>query len=232
MFVIFVAPKFRDIFKDFGLKLPRISELTWGGLGEFNVPVAIIGALIALIAAAFSFSELFRPSGHRPRLLAWLIDRIAWLTPFWHRIVQNRDLADVCQATASALDIGQPADAALLNAAQACGNRVVQNRVVDWAANVTAGLSLSDAARQAGLPPLLTGMLATASGPDGTADAMRFLGRYYDSRGSAAAALLRGAAIPLMTLGFAVIVTFMVLGIFMPLIDPINAACPQTGRIR
>ena len=231
VFVIFVAPKFRQIFHDFGLKIPAVSEITWGGAGAFSMPAMIICVIIAIIAAAFSFSELLRPSGHRPRLMAWFVDRVAWITPVWHRLVQNRDLADVCLAAASAIDIGQPADAALLSAAQACGNRVVQNQVIDWAANVVAGLSLSDAARQAHLPAIVPGMLATETGAQGTADALRFLGRYYDSRGSAMAALLRGAAIPIMTLCFAVIVSLLVLGIFMPLIELVNAL-PQQGRVR
>jgi type II secretory pathway component PulF len=231
VFTTRIAPIFKSLCRDFAIPVPTVSRIAWGEFGYLTDPLAILAILIAIFVASYSLSELLRPITRRTTIFKSLTDRVAWITPVWRRIVQARDLADVCQATASALAIGQPADVALLNAAQACGNSVMLRRVADWSVHVQSGASLHEAARQARLPRMLTGMLATASGPSGIVDSLRFLGRYYDSRRSAIAISLRAAAIPLLTLTFAVAVAVMVLGVFLPLIGLINAL-PGTGRVR
>src|SRR5205085_9624302 len=96
---------------------------------------------------------------------------------------------------------------------------------------VEQGKSVSDAAREAGLPRLVVGMLATTSAR-GAADAagtFEFLARYYDGRFSRAAALLEGAMIPAMVFFFAFFVVSAALGMFIPLIDLLNRVGDLSG---
>jgi len=136
----------------------------------------------------------------------------------------------VCHVVAAALEVGQPADRALFEAAEAATNAILRRKVLAWAHNATSGMPIADAARQAGLPALVSNLLRTAYGPDGAQDVFLFLARYYDSRYSAAAALLQGAAIPVMVGVFGAIVGLLGLGMFMPLIE-LMKRIPVMGRV-
>lgn len=109
-------------------------------------------------------------------------------------------------------------DRAVLEATGACSNIVLQNRMKRWGEAMTNGVPLADAGRKAKLPALLVGMLSTARGTDGAKHAFSFLARYYQSRVTAAAAIVQGAAIPVMVAVLGVLVAIVALGLFLPLI--------------
>jgi len=83
---------------------------------------------------------------------------------------------------------------------------------------MTRGQSLSDAARSAGMPALLTGMLATVHGSDDLANVMAFLGRHYEYRFSRLSEVLRAAAIPCFVFTVGAMVLLVELSVFQPMI--------------
>lgn len=216
--VTFVIPKYIQILRDFQVPIPAATRWIFTAWETFELPLAIV-ALVGLLAfSGRMLSEaipmrrpLFGPGRH-------LVDRIAWITPLWRGQVRNRGLADVCFVLADAMDAGQPIDRALLEAADAANNLVLRNRVNRWAQLVSGGADVAQAARAARMPSILWGMLASARGPDGMRNVLLFLGRYYDTRFSAATALLRAAAVPVMVGITAALVTIIALGVFMPLV--------------
>ena len=95
---------------------------------------------------------------------------------------------------------------------------------------IRAGRGAADAAANAGLPRFVSAMLAqmgtTASGED----VFRFLARYYRSRFSRTATALRAASVPIMVLGFGVLVALVALSIFTPLAAMIQRLSSHAGR--
>ncbi len=92
---LFVLPKFQQIFHDFHVPLPGLTlDLlgVWHALEPIFAPMVLLGVTLFFMAAAW---ERFWPrrSGR-------------WPIPAW--FARNRDLADVCQVLADALDAGLP----------------------------------------------------------------------------------------------------------------------------
>jgi type IV pilus assembly protein PilC len=227
---VFVIPKFKDIFRDFNIPLPRVTLLVTDSFNSVIPFLAVVMAIIFALVCGRTLAGIFPPSGPPFSLWKWLGDRVAWATPVWRGVTRNRGLADVCYVVADALEVGQPADRALFEAAEACTNLVLRRRVLAWAQYATSGVPLADAARQARVPALVSNLLRTAHGEDGARDVFLFLARYFDSRHSAAAALVQGAAVPLMVGVFGTIVAAIALAMFMPMIKLIQNL-PVPGRL-
>lgn len=217
LIMIFVMPKFKQLFADFGLKLPGITLWLLNVWYDLAVPLVCIAVLAMAAACARLFADLF-PFQRRSMGRVGPLDRLAWSLPPWRGVVRNRALADACHVIADALDAGQPADRAILDAAEVSPNAVFRTAMLEWARYVSEGVPLDQAAQQARTPPILPGMLRTARDSAGSAEVFAFLSRYYDGRHGKAAALLEGAAIPVMVLVMAAFVLTLALALFLPMV--------------
>jgi type II secretory pathway component PulF len=132
---------------------------------------------------------------------------------------------------ADSLEAGLPLDAALREAGDLSIAPSVSRRLNRWAAGAEQGQSPPDAARAAGLPPLITGMITTGLAATNMAEVFRFLGRYYANKFSRLAILLGGAAVPATALFFGTIVAFVALSLFTPMIALINSISGPAGAL-
>lgn len=219
---VFAVPKLDLIARDFHLEPPTGMRELKTALDGVVVVAAIIGVPLFLWTCGSMLAEMmaFRRDSVGP--MRALVDRIAWITPIWRGVIQNRGLADVCCVMADAVGAGQPASAALANAAEVCTNRVLERRVRRWADFAGSGASLAEAAGRARMPTVMVALLATGRDSSGLQQLFDFLARYYDSRSSAAAAFIENAAVPLMTCGLAVVVAGIALQIFLPILQLLN----------
>jgi len=216
---IFAFPKLKDILTDFHLQMPAVTRMAMATLDAVQIPLLIVTAVVVIIFCGRIVSDAvpkFRLSRQPWKALA---DRLAWHAPIWGRLVRARGLADLCFVLGEAVDAGLPLDRALAEAAEGCDNRVLQRRVKRWSQKLMAGAATDQSARQARMPRLIVGMLATVQDARGLQNALRFLTRYYDGRHSAAAAVLEGAALPIMVAVLGVFVASLALGLFLPLVQ-------------
>ncbi len=224
-FAAFIAPKFDSIFSDFHAPLPQ-STVWLLELADSNwlVWLMAIPFCCAVVIALILVPSISSRPRHRPRWrpLKGVIDTMAWRMPILGTMLRDQGLADVCDLLAVAIDAAQPADAALDYLAEVPANRVMRYRIKQWAAGVHNGLSLARAARAAHLPNLLPSMLASC-GSGSPAPALRFLASYYRTKFSKVAALLSGAAGPLMTLAVGLLVGLVAYALFAPLVGLIDA---------
>src|SRR5205085_275479 len=137
-------------------------------------------------------------------------DYLAWMTPFLHGMERDKGLADAFEMIADGLSAATPLNRAVAEASTLRVNEVLAHKLRRWwQQGLETGLSPADAAANAGLPRFVSAMLAqmgtTASGED----VFRFLARYYRSRFSRTATALRAASVPIMVLGFGVLVALV-----------------------
>jgi len=190
--VVPVIPKLIQIQRDF-----RMPKNFWLALMD-GEPVYTLSWEIALGVAIFLLCAIALLLGGRlGRYLALATRRlwgwVGWFTPIIRGIVLSRGLADALGAAADAVALGRP----LAYSAALRGNRylnpALQLRLQKWAHEMDRGADPATAARTAGLPDLVCGMLAPAVRTGTLADTLGFLARYYEARFSRAAELLRGA---------------------------------------
>ena len=128
---------------------------------------------------------------------------------------RDRDLADICRVVADSLQAGLSFDTALRHAGELHISSALRRKLYRWAGGTEQGMSISDAARYARMPKLMVGL---ASGQTGLFEAFRFLARYYGSKFSRLVILARGAFVPAIVLFFGIIVAFIELGLFLPML--------------
>ncbi len=228
--MVFVVPKFREIFADFRIQgsLPPVTQgfinfsdwmcNDWGWFCVVPPIILIFLCLLGMYVRTIFFVE------RGPGLLQPIVDRVLWVVPGWHSMARDRGLADVCQYVGDALPGGATAQLALDSAADLPDNAVLRSRIVRWREGVERGMSLGAAAEAARLPALLVGLLSTGETAGNVPEALRFLARYYRVRFSRVFTLIIAAAEPLMILVLGTLVGLIVVALFQPIVALLGVA--------
>jgi type IV pilus assembly protein PilC len=220
MLMIFVVPKYEQIFQDFGLKLPWILQMSielsrlfgpWSAVALIIALIAMIVSVVAAPARWTAFGLVERPAA-----------RVANRLPLIGRMRMHHALGEVLDFAADAIGAGQPIDTALLESSRITPNSRLRENVEQWVSAMRDGQSIADSARATGLPPLLHGMLATATDTDDLPEVFRFLARYYLSRFSRAAAIFEASFVPTVALLLGILVGWLALSTIVPLITLVN----------
>jgi type II secretory pathway component PulF len=231
---ITVWPKFEKILHDFHQPVPWSMRLLGGiaGQGTGSTGLAIVLILMGLLVLAPTsryLAGLFFPTRLDPPFGGRVRDQLIWWTPVLRGDALDRGLADLCDFISDAADAGRPIDQALREASQTQTNAVMRSRTSNWAQAVEEGQPLHEAARAAGMPPLVVGMLATVRNTDDLAEVFSFLGRYYEFRFSRRRELLRALYIPLVVALMGGVVLLIALSIFQPMIALTMATARYAG---
>ena len=216
--MVFIMPKFEKIFADYGIDLPAITRSVirfalWmsGQLPSQVVPGFLGIAMLLLLLGGLLVLRKFAGS--------WSVSQaVFWYLPMVRRIVRDRAMSDLCYGLGQATEAGMPLHLAVDHASRMTVNPVLASRIRRWGKNLVDGLDQQQGARRAGIPDLVGGMLATASNEQDTAQVFGFLARYYGNRGDKTAILMLAAIEPITVILMGVLVGFVVLGLFMPLV--------------
>ncbi|MDB5303647.1 MAG: ral secretion pathway protein [Phycisphaerales bacterium] len=229
MLVIFVLPKYEQIMRDYHLTVPTSMRLLVSLSDWFGWAVISVSSFILIVFCGRMLRQVITPGTAAPGPLRAPLDVLCWYLPVLRGISRHRAMADVCHVCADALDAGIGIENAVADAARVRNNVVLDRLLRRWRDRMIAGEPIDQAARSAGMPELMAGMLATARAGDDTPGVFRFLARYYEARFSRSAVLLRGAIAPGIAIGFGALVAVIALGIFQPLVAMMENLCPGMG---
>lgn len=227
MLIVFVMPKFKDIFRDFGAKLPYSTQLLLDTADAvspwilFVIPVLVVLAMVSMIRYS-----LWRQLGIVESPGAWIANRLPWVG----RVRMHGALGDVLQFAADAIEAGWPAQRAISEAALIPANSHLRQQLDEWNQGIARGQSMADAARDAGLPAILSSMLSTAVTTQDVAEVLRFVGRYFSMRFSRGLALAQAAVVPLFAMTMGAFVAWVALSIVMPMTALVNSISCQAPR--
>jgi type II secretory pathway component PulF len=205
LIMIFVMPKFQQIFKDFRVPLPPLTV----ALMQFCNFFAPWGFAVVLIVALLAI------------ILQTVARRMNWPGRWF---TTNRDLSDICHVIGGEMDAGLPMDAAIRGASELSIGKSMRDKLRAWADGIDRGLTAKDAAIDAKMPKLIAGLATTSAG-------FEFLSRYYAGKFSRLTILLRAAVIPAMVFVFGIIVAIVALSLFLPLISLIDTTGRFSGRL-
>lgn len=229
LLAIYVVPKFAEIFRDFNLELPAITLLM----------IDLLPYLLPVLAVMFLVTSVIVIS-HNSRLLVWsredrnwyrgLTDRLVWYTPFFGRLVRDRNCSDLCAGLASAFGAGFSFDHALSLQCGAGLNAVLTSRLMRAVEHVRRGEANVIAATKSRLPALIVSLLKQDSGGD-LAGAMMFAHHAYAARFDRRVILLRALMPVLLTAACASLVLMVVLALFVPIVRLIDGMTPATHQV-
>jgi type IV pilus assembly protein PilC len=233
--MVFIVPKFKEIFRDFKTTLPplteaiiRVSSLLTGDMGPVTVLILVLLAGLALLFLSYCATRMFMPWFPMPNFRR-MIDWAAWRLPIAHSFQSDDAMAETCGLLAAATRAGIPLPAALAQAVKLPVNAAFRARLEDFRRLLVAGRNPAEAADAAGLPNLMSGLLAPTSAREPDPELFSFLERYYRNRFSRARMALRGAAVPVAVLLLGTLEGTVVVGMFLPLVKLIQSVMPEGG---
>jgi type II secretory pathway component PulF len=236
--LIFVMPKYQQIFKDFGVAMPGVTQALLGGVwwvtGQgWILPVAALVGLLAF--CRMLVSSMASMLGQKPLPLPvprWAV-QFCYRLPLLTRPHYHRSLADALDTLADGIDMQRALPDAIAAVPGMSLHPDAAASLSHWRDAVLGGLGVVDAARRSGLPRLVVGTLETglSGGPDQISGALRFAASHYRRRAEGADKLRRELAGQALLLLLGAVVAFVALSLFTPMVTLIQTVSVSTGLV-
>jgi type II secretory pathway component PulF len=216
--MVLAIPKYAAILADFHLAPPPATK--WLVLSARVFAQTGLGACIILLLAVLFVARIVAslwPARPLAPFGGAVADRLIWWTPIAGNLARDRGMASLCDIVSAGVGAGHGIDESLHQAADAQPNAVMRRRVAAWAAGVSAGQPMHEAARKAGMPEFFAAMLATVRGTQAMEQVLAFLRKHYEYRLSRARAILQAAYVPLVAVFFGAIVAWVAMALLQPM---------------
>jgi type IV pilus assembly protein PilC len=232
LFVV-ILPKFREIFDDFGVHLPQITQM----LFAIAQPVIDNGALILIAVLVIGLALVQGLIGRHffPRLpdrwqpLFFLRDTLVWCIPGLRQRSQSYALSQQLIVMHAALRAGHDLGEAARQAASVAVNFYARHRLSRWAVALDQGNDPRIAAIRLGLPAPFVQALGAARPEGELATRLEYLADYYCILHHHWMRTVAAVATPLMVMAWGLIIGFVILAFFLPLVMLIEGVLQSIG---
>ncbi len=216
--VTWFVPQWSDILADLGLKrdkLPAPTKLliNLSDIIKYNWWIALLSIAIVVIAYRLFASTRF---GRR------VIDRMKLKVPVFGKLHHKICMARFSRTMGTLLTSGVPILQAMETVAGTVGNTIMADAVLEARARIREGDRIGDPLEQSKLfPPMVVHMIGVGE-ESGSLDFMlQKIADFYEAEVEATLASLTAALEPIMIVGLGFIVGFIVISMFLPLVDVI-----------
>jgi len=220
--IAFIVPVFVGIFKDFGGKLPFITQVTVNLSNLVTQRWYIL--LFGSIALVVGFRKWKKSEWGRPQ---W--DRIRLRAPVSiGKTVQKIALARWSRTFSALYAAGVPIMQAIEVTGKTAGNTVVERAMDDVIASVKSGGSISAPLREAPIfPGMVVQMLAVGEETGNLDTMLTKVADFYEDEVAAAVKALTSILEPIMIIFVGAIVGFVVIAMYMPMFKVYDAIPTQ-----
>ena len=215
--VAFLVPVFEKVFKDFGGKLPAMTQFTVGISHVVTKSWYLVIAFVVVAVVAFRYwkkSEWGRPQwdAFRLRIPAKIGD-----------IVQKVALARWSRTLSSLVAAGVPILQAIDITGKTAGNAIVERAMGSVIESVKNGGTISAPLKDAPVfPSMVTHMVGVGEETGALDDMLRKIAEFYEDEVAASVKALTSILEPVMIVIVGGIVGFIVVSMYLPLFDVYN----------
>lgn len=217
--VVFIVPKFIEIFKDFKVEMPMMTQILIN-ISKFTTSkqgaMILIGGGVGSIIAWKKFKST--KFGKR------VYDKYKLKVPVFGKLSHNIAVARFTRTLGTLLSSGVPILQAMETVAGAVDNETFYETIMKCRARVREGDSIGDPLAKSGLFPPMVVQMVSIGEETGALDQM--LGKvadFYEIEVEAQLQSLAAALEPLMIVVLGVIVGFIVIALFMPMIAMVSS---------
>ncbi len=209
----FIVPKFVDLFKDLGVKqLPAPTQMLMD-FSTFLKSEWYIG--IGIIFLVWGSIKLIG----RTRIGRRVIDRMKLKAPVFGPLGRKVSLARFSRTLGTLLVSGVPILQALETVAATMNNVILSDAVMNAHARIREGDRIRDPLEKSGqFPPMVVHMISIGEESGALDQMLTKIGEFYESEVDAQLQSLTAAIEPIMIVVLGLIVGFIVISLFMPLI--------------
>ncbi len=227
MIMIFVIPKFKDIFEDFNLELPPPTKLLLS-ISEFFAPP--VNGWIYVLASPFvmvGLIKLIRMSEGGK----YAVDVVKLKIPILGAILGKTAIARFTRTLGTLISAGVPILDALNITKETAGNEVYARALLKVHDAIREGESMADPLRATKVCDAIVVNMIDVGEETGDLDKMLIkVADNYDSDVDVLVGSLISILEPVMVVILGVIVGFIVIALFMPMITLIQGMTSNTGK--
>ncbi len=216
--VTFIVPKFMELFKDFDITMPAATQFLITCSNFMTNPVNVIALVGTIIGLSISINRIkATKTGKR------YYDKIMLKAPVFGMLNHRIALARFSRTMATLMTSGVPILQALETVAGAIDNAILEEAVLSARTAVREGQRLGDPLEKSKMfPPMVVQMISIGE-ETGSLDAMLSkVADFYEAEVDAMLESLTAALEPLLIVFLGGVVGFIVVAMFMPLVQIIN----------
>jgi type IV pilus assembly protein PilC len=215
--LIFVIPVFENLFTSAGLPLPLPTRVVMG-MSRFLKGYWYI-VLATVITSIFLYRRYAATSNGRLN-----IDKLLLRVPVLGDVIRKAAVSRFTRTLGTLVSSGVSILDGLEITAKTAGNRVVQDAIMESRASIAGGDTIAQPLKKSGVfPPMVISMISVGEQTGGLDEMLSKIADFYDDEVDAAVGNLLSLLEPMMIVFLGVVVGGMVVSMYLPIFDMINA---------
>ena len=215
--LIFVIPVFENLFNSAGLALPLPTRIVMGASRFLKGYWYIV--LAAVVTAWFLYKRYVSKPEGRLR-----VDRILLNVPVLGDVLRKSAVSRFTRTLGTLVSSGVSILDGLEITARTAGNRVVQDAIMESRSSIAGGDTIAQPLKKSGVfPPMVISMISVGEQTGGLDEMLSKIADFYDDEVDAAVGNLLSLLEPMMIVFLGVVVGGMVVSMYLPIFDMINA---------
>jgi type IV pilus assembly protein PilC len=215
--LIFVIPVFEKMFASVGLALPLPTRVVIGMSKFLTGYWWMVGGGLYL---TFVFGKKYYASNDGKLV----IDRLMLKAPILGDVLRKSAVSRFTRTLGTLIGSGVSILDGLEITAKTSGNRVIQDAIMDSRASIAGGETIAAPLQKSQVfPPMVISMIAVGEQTGGLDEMLSKIADFYDEEVDAAVSGLLSMMEPLMIVFLGVVVGGMVVAMYLPIFDMINA---------
>lgn len=215
--LLFVIPTFQSMFESVGLALPLPTRIVIN-MSEFlqNFWWALI--IVGVVSVQSLRKYYATPDGQLR------IDRMLLRAPVLGDVIRKSAVSRFTRTLGTLISSGVSILDGLEITAKTAGNRVISDAIMASRASIAGGDTISAPLAKSGVfPPMVISMIAVGEQTGGLDEMLSKIADFYDEEVDAAVGGLLALMEPMMIVFLGVVVGGMVVAMYLPIFDMINA---------
>jgi type IV pilus assembly protein PilC len=216
--LIFVIPTFERMFASVNMALPLPTRIV---IGASRFLQGYWWAVIAVVVGlAVSLKKYYATSDGKLK-----IDRLMLQMPVLGDVLRKSAVSRFTRTLGTLISSGVSILEGLEITAKTAGNRVIQDAIMESRASIAGGETISAPLKKSQVfPPMVISMIAVGEQTGGLDEMLTKIADFYDEEVDAAVSNLLAMMEPLMIVFLGVVVGGMVVAMYLPIFDMVNAA--------
>jgi type IV pilus assembly protein PilC len=215
--LIFVIPTFQTMFESAGIPLPLPTRIVIG-MSAF-LQAYWWACLGGIIGGAFALRATYATPGGQ---LA--IDRILLSLPIIGDLQRKAAVSRFTRTLGTLVSSGVSILEGLEITAKTAGNRVIHDAIMRSRTSIAGGETIAGPLKESGVfPPMVVQMINVGEQTGGLDTMLTKIADFYDDEVDAAVEVLLAAMEPIMIVVLGVVVGGMIVAMYLPIFDMINA---------
>ena len=218
LLLMYILPKFKEFYSDFGTNLPFVTRALVGASGFLTDHFFLLTGVVVVVVGGL-LTWVRTPVGALKRD-TWKL-KVPLLGPIWKRYAIVRFARTLATLVAG----GIPLVTSIEIAARAIGNLIFEREMLNVAQKVREGSTLWDALERTGLmTDMAVEMIKVGESTGALEDMLTNVANFYDEEIEGSLATLVALMEPAMLIFMGLVIATMLMAIYLPLIRSYSAS--------